>query len=268
MKLLFTDLDGTLLKEDKTISSHLKRSLITMLEKGHRLILTSGRPYYSILSVKEALGLPNEGVFINAYNGGFLIDCSNNEILLEQRLLMNDISKVFTLAYSHGIHCHTYSDTHIVSERKTNELNQYTTHVHLPVIITAQASQALEKPPFKMIAISYKSKDSLIALGRDITLATNNRITTLFSNDNYLEILPASSGKEKGIQFLCQYFNLPLSDSIAVGDAENDSSMIQVAGVGVAMANSHNDLKEIANHTTNSDNNHDGLLEVIENFIF
>lgn len=267
MKLLFTDLDGTLLKDDKTISPELKSSLLSILKQGHRLILTSGRPYNSILAIKEALELPNDGVMINAYNGGFLLDCANNQILIEQRLLISDIPKIMTLAYAHGLHCQTYTDTHIVIERKTKEIEEYIKHIQLPVIFTQHAESVFQKGPFKMMAISYTSKGSLIALGRDISIATNGRLTTLFSNDNYLEILPATSGKGLGVAFLCKELGIPLCDSIAVGDAENDTSMIQIAGTGIAMKNSTDELKKIANYITKTDNNHDGLIEVIENFI-
>lgn len=267
MKLLFTDLDGTLLKDDKTISPALKASLLSMLAQGHRLILSSGRPYNSMLEIKEGLNLPDKGVMINAYNGGFLIDCLNEEILIEQRLLVSDISKIMSLAYAHGLHCQTYTDTHIVVERKTKEIEQYCKHIHLPIIFTDCAQALFKKGPFKMMAISYTSKGSLIALGRDISMATNGRLTTLFSNDNYLEILPATSGKGKGVEFLCHHLGLSLEDTVAVGDAQNDASMILTAGIGIAMANSSDELKKIANYCTTDDNNHDGLIEVIEKFI-
>jgi len=266
-KLLFADLDGTLLKDDKTISSELKQGILSMIDQGHSLILSSGRPYNSILSVKESLDLPDKGVLINAYNGGLLIDCSSQEILIEQRLLRTDVSKILQLAYARDLHCQTYSDTHIVSERRTKEIELYSKHVNLPIIFAENAESVLENGPFKMMAISYTSKETLAALGRDISLSTNGRLTTLFSNDNYLEILPSTSGKGKGIEFLCEHLNLSITNAISVGDAENDSSMIITAGLGVAMANATEDLKRLSNYVTSKDNNHDGLLEVIEKFI-
>ena len=78
MKLFFTDLDSTLLNDEKTVSPLLREALIKMLSNGHKLTLASGRSLHSILKVKDSLDLgTDKGIFISAFNGSLIYDCAN-----------------------------------------------------------------------------------------------------------------------------------------------------------------------------------------------
>ena len=97
-KILFTDLDGTLLNDKKTISEPLKKALFQLLKNGNKLVLSSGRPFDSIAAVKEHLELPNENVYISAYNGSYVVDCSTGEVLVEKRVSIDDILHISDVA--------------------------------------------------------------------------------------------------------------------------------------------------------------------------
>lgn len=75
-KILFTDMDGTLLLSDSTVSPVMKETLNRLTEAGHKLVLTSGRPLDSILEVMEAAGLFYPGTLIISNNGSLIYDCS------------------------------------------------------------------------------------------------------------------------------------------------------------------------------------------------
>ena len=80
--------------------------------------------------------------------------------------------------------------------------------------------------------------------------------------------MPSSAGKGNGIRFLAEYLHVPMSHTYAAGDAENDISMLEAAGTGIAMANATEAVKQAADIVTADDNNHDGLLPIIQsNFI-
>ena len=89
----------------------------------------------------------------------------------------------------------------------------------------------------------------------------------LYSNDRYLEIFPAASGKGSAVRILCEYLHLPLGNALAAGDEANDISMIRVAGTGIAMQNAKDEVKAAADIVTARDNNHDGLAAVLMEYL-
>ena len=82
-----------------------------------------------------------------------------------------------------------------------------------------------------------------------------------------LELVPPGVNKGNAVRFLCGYLGIPIGHSLAAGDAENDLTMIQAAGIGAAMCNGEAFLKEAADYVTLADNNHDGVAEILEKFI-
>ena len=88
-------------------------------------------------------------------------------------------------------------------------------------------------------------------------------MTAIFSCDQYLEVFDKTAGKGNALRFVCDHLGIPVSDSVAAGDAENDISMLDSAGVAVAMANAPQEVKVHADFITRADNDHDGLGEAI-----
>ena len=82
----------------------------------------------------------------------------------------------------------------------------------------------------------------------------------MYSNANYLELFSKEAGKGAALLRLCEHLNIPRENSMAAGDAENDISMIEAAGLGIAMLNADEEVKKAADVVTGADNNHDGLV--------
>ena len=265
-KILFTDLDGTLLNDKKTISEPLKKALFQLLKNGNKLVLSSGRPFDSIAAVKEHLELPNENVYISAYNGSYVVDCSTGEVLVEKRVSIDDILHISDVAGQMGIHCHTYTETHIVSKSETPELKFYRQTIKLPLILSSDWKSTLTKDPFKALAVDLHHHERLVAFIEALRTWADGKIMMVFSNPSYLEFLPASSGKGEALKAVCAHLSIPIKDCMAAGDAENDLTMIVAAGTGIAMANAEPELKEAADFVSYHSNNEDGLLPFIISF--
>ena len=88
-----------------------------------------------------------------------------------------------------------------------------------------------------------------------------------FSSPEYLEFMPSGINKGNAIRWMCEYMNIPLEHTIAVGDAENDIAMLETAGIGAVMKNAENDMKNYGNYITEHDNNDGGVAEVIYKFM-
>lgn len=265
-KIFFTDLDGTLLNDAKEITAKTRQALDHIAAGHHKLVLISGRPIASVLEVKETLHLDYPGMYIIGYNGGCVYDCDNERLILEKRVPMEDVAHILETAKRCGIYCHTYTDTHIVSKAQSAELDFYQRTVHLPSLITDDMTGALDKPPYKLLAINLESRARLEDFCEALRPWANERIQMIFSNDKYLELFPASSGKGTAMTYLCDYLGVNIENTLSAGDAENDISMIQAAGTGVAMLNAAPFVKGKADIITEEDNNHDGLADILMKF--
>lgn len=264
MHLIFSDMDGTLLNDESRISANTKAAIHNLSEKGHKLILTSGRPLNSILEVKEMEHLEDSGMLIISNNGSLVYDCDGKAPLKECRLTKQDMRFLIKEAQNMGLHCHAYTDTHIISYAQTKELEFYTSRIHLPVHIVPDIVDFLDKGSYKLQVISLTDKSRLEAFRAQVSSFCEGKIQAIFSNDYYLEFLPLEAGKGNALRFVCDYFHVPISHSYACGDAQNDLSMLEAAGTAVVMKNGDEGLKELADIITEKDNNHDGLVPLME----
>lgn len=278
-KILFVDLDETLLTSDKKISVKNREKILEMLQAGHHFALASGRPINSILDVLEQLDIVGEisqsgkykdagGIYATAYNGAVLYDCIKSEPIERYDIPMPTAQRIFDMAAEEGLHIQTYTDTHIVSIAEDKELAFYTKSVVMGHIVSSRLEGVLPHAPYKLIAIDLESRERLEKFRAKIEASEIAQdVVCAFSNAMYLEFYNRRAGKGKALINLCNALNIPVGNSVAAGDEENDCSMIEAAGTGVAMANAVPVLKQSADFVTERDNNHDGIAEVIERFI-
>lgn len=262
--LLFTDIDGTLLRDDNTLSELMKKALLRMTDAGHRLILTSGRPLPAILNVCEEAELHFPNMIIISNNGGLIYDQENGKTLFETRLSQADVAYITTRAKEAGIHIQGYTQSHIVALEMDDELRFYTRRIHMPIKYVKDIAAALPGGSYKLQTIHLTNHEALVRFRDSLTDYCGDRISMVFSNEHYLEILPADADKGRALKFVTDYLTFPHSHTFAAGDAPNDISMLEAAHTGIAMRNATDGVKAHANLVTAMDNNGDGLLEIIE----
>lgn len=267
MKILFTDLDGTLLNNQSMISEKTKAFLDGFIHAGNKLALSSGRPLHSILEVKELAGLDYPGILIIAYNGALIFDCDSQSAIIEKRLPLSYVSYLQAQAKAQKLHIQTYTDNAVVNTADDEEIRFYRKRIHLPLIIADDYASFLEKGPLKMLAINLYDHGRLTAFCDSIAGWAEDKIQYIFSNDYYLELFVKDAGKGNAVRYVCDYFNIPASDTYAAGDAENDISMLKAAGCGIAMLNAAPKVKESADAITLKDNDNDGLSEYLQTII-
>lgn len=266
-KIIFADMDGTLLRSDKTISHATKVALDRYINAGGKLVLTSGRPPESILEVANKLGINYEGSYLICYNGAMVYDCSKQQLVQKAVISLSDVEIAEKEAGKLGIHIHTYENNKIVAHMPDPELEFYTTYVHMDITYQKDFAASLSEEPFKMIAIDLHDHQKLEQYQKQVQEKLNNRVQVLFSTPKYLEFLPLEAGKGNAITNLCQYLNIPLSDVIAIGDEENDISMIQAAGLGIAMKNGSERTRQSADCITSHTNDEDAFVFLIDQIL-
>lgn len=267
MRILFTDLDGTLLNSEAKISEGTKAFLDEFLAAGNKLVLSSGRPLNSILEVKEAEGLNAPGILVIASNGALVYDCDLAKPIMERPLPLSYVSHLQKEADALGLHIQTYTHDSIMCRAEDEEIRYYRRKIHLPLILADDYAAALTTEPYKMLALDLYNHDHLVAFCDRIADWAEGKIQYIFSNDKYLELFVKEAGKGNAVTYVCEHFSIPLSHSYAAGDADNDISMIQAAGCGIAMANSTSKVKAAADIVTRLDNNNDGLAECMKKLL-
>jgi len=265
-KILFTDLDGTLLNSKKQISNKTYEYLRDFCMAGHYLVLSSGRDINSVGDVKDEIGLDFPGVFLVGYNGGQIFDCGNAKTLYKIPMPKKNALKILKIASELNIYGQTYSETHIIAPYECKELTYYKRVIKTPVIFTDDFVAELSEDPYKCLAVDLDKRENLELLQEKLHSLVPE-VTAAFSGPYYLDILPAASGKGNALKKLCGILNIPITDAIAAGDEENDSSMLEAAGTSIVMINGLDRLKQSADIITEYDNNHDGLIHALMNII-
>ena len=265
--LVFSDLDGTLLNRNSMISQKTRDAIRSMIRRGHKLILASGRPLNSVLEVLRSNELEQPGMLVISNNGALIYDCDSKKTLCEHRICQEDLRLIFREAASMHLYCQAYTDTHIVTFEPSEELEYYTGKIHLPTLFANTVdslADALPDGSYKALVIELHDHARLEVFRKHILSLYGDRIQAVFSNDKFLELLPLQAGKGNAVRFVCDYFQVPLSHAYACGDAENDLSMLEAAGTGVAMKNADPSVKEKAALVTEEDNDHDGLVPLFD----
>lgn len=274
MKLLFTDLDDTLLNNKSQVSPGTKAFLDAFLAAGNRLVLSSGRPLSSVMEVKESAGLHQPGIFLSGSNGTRIYDCDKQCTILKKGLPLPWVSYLQNQAKDLSLHIHTYREKDgeedaIITPTDDEEIVFYRRKIHLPLILSEQLTDALDDDdtPCKMLAISLHNPDKLESFRSNIAAWAKNKVRTIYSNNKYLEVYPWDAGKGSSLLFLSDYLGVPISDTYAAGDAENDISMLTAAGCGIAMKNAADTVKAHADVVTDLTNDQDGLADMMRKLL-
>ena len=165
-----------------------------------------------------------------------------------------------------GVHIHTFNGSYIISTKDDKETKLYSKKVGIPVKFVSKEKileQMSEEEPAKLLAIDLNDHLKLEKLRDEIKLKYGNKLAVLFSSNYHLEIFNINSGKGNAVFKLCNILNIPIKNSLAAGDQENDISLIKAAGIGIAMINGVDEVKKIADIITKKDNDNDGLVEFI-----
>lgn len=265
-KIFFTDLDETLLTKEKTMTPATISAVERVMQAGHYVAITSGRPLVSIMEARQLLPVSDERLYYIANNGGLIVNAETMETISEIRLTMEEAGHMFEECEKAGIYCQTYTDKEIVAKTQPPELTFYRKNIHMPVLLTDDILGALDKPPFKCVAISMEGRSKLEALRASLLPWAEGHVNLICSTDRLLEMFPVNAGKGDALIRLAEYLHVPISHTMSAGDQDNDVSMLEAAGLGVAMCNGSIAAKAAANVITEKDNNHDGLVPFLESF--
>lgn len=268
-RLLFLDLDGTLLNDKKEITEGNRTALEQALERGHGVVIATGRPLKSAKDLAGRLGLDKPGCMMIASNGAILYDWEKNDIIFSCTMPLATVRKLFAEANRRKLHIQTYEGELVLVEPRCEDeaLEWYCGKIGMKHRVIADAQRDVVQEPIKCLMIDYYDQTDLRAMQQWIRENMQQEADCFFSCNEYLEIVTKGMNKGNAVCRLCQLLGVDIANAVAVGDAANDLSMIEAAGIGVAMANGTAEVKAAADYITVHDNNHDGIAEVVDEFL-
>ena len=265
-KLLVLDVDGTLLNDEREISKRTLAALLKVQQMGVRIVLASGRPTYGLMPLAKTLELGNYGGVVLSYNGCQIIKAQNGEILFERRINPEMLPYLEKKARKNGFAIFTYHDDTLITDSPDNEyIKNEALLNNLKIIREDEFSTAIDSAPCKCMLVSDKEK-ALIGLEQHWEKRLAGTLDAFRSEPYFLEVVPCGVNKANTLGALLEHLGVTREEVIAVGDGVCDVTMLQLAGMGVAMGHSQDSVKVCADYVTAS-NEEDGVALAVEKLI-
>lgn len=246
MKMVVADLDGTLVHQKK-MSKETRQTIHQLKEDGYYFTLATGRHKDATRALVEEL---NIGLPVILTNGACIYDYKNETVIHQDTLEKALLEQLLRIINQKGVAYLIYTTKQIVSSKVAKDKLEKRIGTFESVIVELEEERAyLEDDVLKLLVIE-EDKDLLNELKE--TLKTIKGIYLLQSQPQFLDIGNQLASKGRALKRLANHLGIDLKDVLAIGDQENDLSMILEAGVGVAMANAETILKEHADYVTKS----------------
>lgn len=265
-KLLVLDVDGTLLNEEKEVSKRTLATLRKVQQTGVRIVLASGRPTHGLKPLIKDLELDIYGGYVLSFNGCQIIDAKNGEVLFERRIDPEMIPYLEQKAIRNGFAIFTYQgDTIITNDSENLHVQEEAQLNQMKIVEKKDFAPAIDFAPYKCMLVSDDEQE-LIGLETHWKKRLDGTLDTFRSETYFLEVVPPGIDKANTLGFLIEMLGIESEEIIAIGDGVCDVTMIQLAGLGIAMSNAQESVKRCADMVTVS-NEDEGVAVAVEKTI-
>lgn len=272
IKAIILDIDGTLTNDRKEITPRTKEALLKAQEDGVLLALASGRPDMGLVKWARELHMDeHHGLFL-CYNGAKVMDCQTGDVLFSQSLTKEEARDVLehlkqfevTPIIARGEYMHTTDVFGCTFDYKGAPLNivEYESRGNNYLLCEHEDLAAWVDFPVEKI-LTAASPAYLQENHEAMAAPFKDRLSCMFTADYYFEYTAKGVNKATAMEVAFGKLGISRDEMIAFGDAENDLTMLEYAGIGVAMANASEAVKVVADEVT-LDNNSDGIAAALE----
>ncbi len=265
--MLVLDIDGTLVGSDKTISEKTREAIIKAQQRGKIVAIASGRSIAGIRKTASNISLEQYGGYVIAYNGTTVVNCKTGECIYNQMVPKELVKPVYEAAkrVNAGIVVYNDNTKEMISG---NGLNEYIKIDAEACNVTINEVSDFVKAinfPFNKFLLSGKP-EHMAEVEKIMAKEFGDRLNVFRSDPFYVELLPRYVDKGVAVEKLVKHLDIQREKVICIGDSYNDLPMLRFAGMGVAMGNAQQEVKEIADYVTAS-NDEDGIVNVIDKFM-
>lgn len=263
-KVLVLDIDGTLTNSKKEITPATKQAIQGLMERGQKVILASGRPTPGMRRYEEELELDKYGGYLLSFNGARIVECRTGQIVYQRLLPLTILPGLYGFAQKNGCGLITYLGSEVISAFPVDKYVEIEARINgLPV---------REVPNF-LDFVDFDINKCLMTAEPEKAKQLENQLQEKYgsiasiyrSEAFFIEIMPKDVDKAASLDRMLPAIGASRENTVCCGDGFNDISMLQYAGVGVAMGNAQQAVKDAADYIT-ATNDEDGLVQVIEKF--
>ena len=266
--LIVSDFDGTLVNKDGTISNENKEKISAYVQAGGKFAISTGRLPIGILPRVRELELTG---MVCCSQGAIIMDIESGQLILEGKLSYETTLAIVEKMEELDLHIHLYDAWEYYSNRDDEALKFYERAVR------SKATLVTDRPMSQFVRERRFQSYKILAMVEE---KDNGRIIQeikkagfagceVTKSDNFLvEVINAKYSKGTAVEYLANYYKIPLEKTIAIGDQHNDLPMIERAGLGIAVQNADETLKAKADYITQQPHEEGAVAEVIEKFGF
>lgn len=284
IQIIASDMDGTLLNDKMVISKRNADAIKEAQKNGVHFIVSSGRGYNEIKPLIKAADFNSPMITLN---GAEVLD-ENGKVLSSSPLPKITAKKIIRLLRKKGLYAEVITSKGIYSDNKAKRIENFAelltrvspdTPYKLAVIMASNRLELMninytddymelidEKHTkvFKIVAFSSEGKKVLDPIRDEIS--ENSELVVTSSSESNIEINHVNAQKGIALQAYADYLNIPMDNVMAIGDNNNDVSMLKVAGMSYAMENGSNEVKMLAKRIADT-NTSDGVGKAIEEIL-
>lgn len=268
-QLIAFDMDGTLLNSNKQISPETLNAIKRATDAGKTVILCTGRNLAELNAFTEIIpGLR----YLDCVSGACVYDLKEKKTLYSQALDPGIVKKLMEFGMEEGAMIHVLSERSIVQKDQQSHMADF--HMGIYQTMFDQITDKLEniynsfcEEPFPVLKLNlYHRDEASRARTVERIKAAGLETALALAESTSLECSAKGIDKGVGLKKLCEYLGLPLEQTIAVGDADNDTMALKTAGLAVAMGNATEPIKALADVIV-ADCDHNGCAEAIDKYL-
>lgn len=261
VRLVFIDSDDTLKKSDGTISERIKKAIQENKKKGNKIIICTARPRYQTIEVMKDAGADS---IIVSSNGSEIYDSNDNKIIFNLFIDKDSVIKLVEYAYLKDIRLILTIEDYDYVTKETRNPNQ-------KLLNNSNYVEELTGCNVKQCMFIDKKSDDIYKIKNILSVDNKLHIVDeINENSSYEEkwfsVANSNCSKGNALKIVSKYLNIPIENTIAIGNDKNDISMFEVAGFSVAVSNASDDIKNLVDYTTLS-NDEDGVAVFLETLI-
>lgn len=260
IKMVAIDLDGTLLNSDHQVSERNAHAVQKLVDKGIEVILATGKTRAAATALIERFNIDSPGIF----NQGLVVYNADGTIRHQQTLDAGIVRRIVTFAEDRGYEVNLYSGTRIMV-RPDFDKSLITTYGEPEPEVTGPLVNQLADTSINKITL-YGTPRKINALRWQLEAQFDGDISVTRAHiPTMIEVVPLGANKGKSLFTIAKEMKIKPENILAIGDGENDIDMVNMAGIGVAMENASDKVKEVAQYIT-SNNDNDGVAQAIEKY--
>lgn len=260
IRLVAIDVDDTLITDELTVPSECEQAIRSAQDQGVEVVLATGRMFQAALPFAQALGLTGPLILYN----GALVKTVNGKVLNHWPVPLDLAKEIAKLCHANYLHLNVYLDDELYVERLNEHAEYYQAMTGVEACPVGNLVEFMDREPTKLLIVGYA--EELVPWRERLARQYEGRLEIARSKPRYIEITRLGISKGAALETVAARLGLQRNEVMAIGDSFNDVSMLKFAGVGVAVGNAPDAVKEVADWVAPS-NKEAGVAEAIRRFV-